>query len=616
MMGTNITSVGWPACGEIDVMENRGSSSTEVGGALHYSDSSNNHLYQARSYNLPTPGDSVTNFHTYAVEWTTNSIKWVVDGTTVQTWTSWSSSTGPYPAPFNQPFFIIMNLAIGGNYLGNPTDAQINAGTPFPSEMQVDYVRAYDYVATLPAAPTGLNVSPGNAKVYLSWDASTTGATGYKVKRATSSGGPYTTVASPATESYTDAGVSNCATYYYVVSATNSVGESANSSEKTAELGAFALAVNSGGSAAGQFVADANFAGGTQATPVTATINTSGLTAPAPQAVYQSERYGNFTYTFTGLTTGLNYKVRLHFAETYWTAVGQRQFNVFINGAQVLTNYDILAVAGAQYKATIQELTATASSGQIVVRSTTVTDNAKSSGIELLLPPPAAPAGLLADPGDSQVDLSWSPVTGATSYNVKRAPAGGGPYNSVSNGLTSTSFTDMGLTNGTTYYYVVSAMLAGCESTNSTPVSATPACSPPPAPTAGNNGPINAGATLNLTASTVPGATYSWTGPDGFTSTDQNPSIVNATTSASGLYSVTATTGSCASAPGTTMVTVNPPASLVIQFSDGNLILSWSGGTLQSATNVSGPWDDVSGATSPRTNPPAAAQEFYRLRLQ
>jgi beta-glucanase (GH16 family) len=525
MLGTNITSVGWPACGEIDVMESKGIWTNQVQGTIHYSDSSNNHLSQTKVYTLPMSGDSVTNFHTYAIEWATNSIQWLVDSNIVQTWTSWSSSTGPYPAPYNQPFFILMNLAIGGNYVTNPPDATINANTPFPGEMQVDYVRVYDFVASKPNAPTGLTASPGSAKVYLSWDASTSGATGYNVKRATNSGGPYTTVASPATNNYTDAGVSMCSTYYYVVSATNSLGESTNSSETTAALGGFALAVNSGGSGAGQFVADANFTGGTQATPVTTAIDTSGLVAPAPQAVYQTERYSNFTYTFTGLGTGLNYKVRLHFAETFWTAVGQRRFNVFINGAQVLTNFDIIAAAGAPNKATIQEFTATPSSGQIVVQYTTVTDNAKSSGIEILLPQPGTP-------------------------------------------------------------------------------------------TAGNNGPIWAGTTLNLTASAVPGATYNWSGPNGFSSTSQNPSITKASTNAGGFYSVTATVGGCVSAPGTTTVTVNPPASLAIQFSSGKATLSWPVGTLQSASNVTGPWYNIGGATSPYTNVATTPQEFFRLKLQ
>jgi hypothetical protein len=421
-----------------------------------------------------------------------------------------------------------MNVAVGGQFLGSPSDSTITNNTAFPGEMQIDYVRVYDDVpaALPPAPPTRVTAGPGDAKAFLNWDASSSGATGYKVKRAATSGGPYATIASSATTSHTDTNVSNCATYYYVVSATNSFGESTNSSEARLTLGAFALAVNSGGSAAGQFIADTNFSGGAQAAPAGATIDTSGVNAPAPQAVYQTERYGNFTYTFSGMTPGVSYNVRLHFAETYWTAVGQRRFNVFVNSTQVLTNFDIIAAAGAQDKATIKEFTTPANgSGQMVIQYATVTDNAKSSGIEILLPRP-------------------------------------------------------------------------------------------PAPTAGNNGPITAGVTLNLTASAVPGATYRWTGPDGFTSTDQNPSIANATTNASGLYSVTATTGSCTSAPGMTIGTVNPLVLLTIQFLDRKAILSWPCGTLQSATNVSGPWCDVSGATSPCSNSTPATQEFYRLRTQ
>jgi beta-glucanase (GH16 family) len=616
MMGTNITSVGWPACGEIDVMEFNGSWSNKVQGTIHYSDSGNNHLSQTAFRTFPTPGDSVTNFHTYAVEWTTNLIKWIVDGTTIQTWTVWSSSTGPYPAPFNQPFFLLMNVAVGGSYLGYPGDAVINANTVFPGEMQVDYARVYQYVTSAPEAPTGFTANAGNAQAFLNWDAPT-GATGYHVKRATNSGGPYTLVASPAVNSYVDTGVSSCASYYYVVTATNSIGESTNSSEAAVTLGAFALAVNSGGGAAAQFVADTGFAGGTQAAPSANAIDTSAVLSPAPQVVYQTERYGNFTYTLGGLTPGVNYKVRLHFAEFYWTAVGQRRFNVSINGAQVLTNFDVIAVAGAPNKATIQEFTTAANgSGQMVIQYATVTDNAKSSGIEILLPRPAAPAGLTATAGNSQVALNWNPSTGGASYNVNRSLISGGPYASVSSGLAGTNYTDTEVTNETTYYYVVSTVNAGCESTNSVEVSATPACTPPPNPTVGNNSPLYAGSTLDLTASTVPGAAYDWTGPDGFASTNQNPSIVNVTTNASGVYSLTVTVGSCASAPATTTVIVNPLVAVSIEPSGDTLTLLWSDGTLESATNITGPWTNISGATSPWPVTPTEPQEFYRVKLQ
>ncbi len=81
---------------------------------------------------------------------------------------------------------------------------------------------------------------------------------------------------------------------------------------------------------------------------------------------------------------------------------------------------------------------------------------------------------------------------------------------------------------------------------------------PPPAPAAANNGPLCAGGTLQLTASTVAGATYAWTGPNGFASALQNPTIAGATTAATGTYSVTATVGGLTSPPGTTVATINP----------------------------------------------------------
>jgi hypothetical protein len=86
---------------------------------------------------------------------------------------------------------------------------------------------------TIPVTPTGLAATAGNAQVALSWTASS-GATGYHVKRATSSGGPYTQVGAPTSASYTDTALANGTTYYYVVSALDSAGESANSAQVTA----------------------------------------------------------------------------------------------------------------------------------------------------------------------------------------------------------------------------------------------------------------------------------------------------------------------------------------------------------------------------------------------
>ncbi|MDE3100575.1 MAG: hypothetical protein KGJ88_13985, partial [Verrucomicrobiota bacterium] len=192
-------------------------------------------------------------------------------------------------------------------------------------------------VNTPPAAPTGLGATAGNAQVALSWTASS-GATSYNVKRATVSGGPYTTIANVSTTSYTDSSVTNGTTYYYVVSAVNSGGESANSSEASA-------------------------------------------TPSAPTA-------------------------------------------------------------------------------------------------------PPAPTGLTATAGNAQVALSWTASSGATSYNVKRATTSGGPYTTITN-VSSTSYTDSSVINGTTYYYVVSAVNSAGESANSSEASATP--SAPAAPAAPTN---------------------------------------------------------------------------------------------------------------------------------
>ncbi|HEV8244178.1 MAG TPA: malectin domain-containing carbohydrate-binding protein, partial [Polyangiaceae bacterium] len=118
------------------------------------------------------------------------------------------------------------------------------------------------------------------------------------------------------------------------------------------------LQINSGGGAVSPFAADQSFSGGNTYGTGSA-ISTVGVTDAAPAAVYQSERFGNFSYTVGGLTPNAAYTVRLHFAEIYWNAVGQRRFNVSINGTQVLTNFDIFAIAGAN-KAVVRDFAANA----------------------------------------------------------------------------------------------------------------------------------------------------------------------------------------------------------------------------------------------------------------
>src|SRR5262245_19380345 len=136
-------------------------------------------------------------------------------------------------------------------------------------------------------------------------------------------------------------------------------------------------------------------------------------------------------------------------------------------------------------------------------------DSIEASATPQGLTPPSAPAVLSATPGNGQVALSWSASSGATSYNVKRATVSGGPYTTIAS-PSSTSSTNSGLTNGTTYYYVVSAVNSAGESGNSPQVSATP--QPPPQPAEPTNvrassGPPKGGVTLKWTQSTTPGVT-------------------------------------------------------------------------------------------------------------
>jgi hypothetical protein len=233
--------------------------------------------------------------------------------------------------------------------------------------------------------PTGLTAIAGNNQVTLSWTASA-GASTYNVKRTTTSGLNYMLVKSGVTAtSFTDTTVTNGTTYFYVVSAQNASGESANSSEVGATPGPqiTTVAINAGGPAISPFAADTDFVGGTTINHAN-TINLTGVTNPAPMQVYQTARVGNFTYTIPGFTAGSSHTVRLHFAETYWTAAGKRKFNVSINGTQVLTNFDIFAAAGAMNKATIQQFTGNANaSGQYVIQFTSVLDKSLVSGIEV-----------------------------------------------------------------------------------------------------------------------------------------------------------------------------------------------------------------------------------------
>ncbi|MFZ0770912.1 MAG: malectin domain-containing carbohydrate-binding protein, partial [Candidatus Sulfotelmatobacter sp.] len=349
-----------------------------------------------------------------------------------------------------------------------------------------------------------------SSAIALSWTAVTPPAnctiSSYTVYGSTTNGftpGSGNLITSGLTStSYTNTGLTASTTYYYVVEAVDAEGSSSASAQASAETSAASsgteiVAIAAGGPAESNsgggdysFVADEDFSGGGDNSPVTATIN---LTQPganaAPMAVYQHGRAGVFTYTIPGLTAGSQYSVLLHFAETYFTAAGDREFNVAINGTSVLTNLDIYATVGKD-AALLETFTATAnSSGQIVIAFTLGAANQPLvMGIEIRSSSggscstvPSAPTGLTATASSSStIGLSWTAVTPPAnctinSYNVYRSTTSGFTPSSstlIASGVTGTSYSNTGLTASTTYYYVVEAVDAEGSSTASAQASA------------------------------------------------------------------------------------------------------------------------------------------------
>ena len=130
---------GWAASGEIDVMEAvnpAASGGNTVHGTLHYGGEWPANDSSGSQYQVST--DITTEFHDYALEWDVNEMRWYVDGVLYAMQNSWYSSSAAFPAPFNQPFYVLLNVAVGGNFPGSPT-----ASTVFPLTMEVDYVRVY-----------------------------------------------------------------------------------------------------------------------------------------------------------------------------------------------------------------------------------------------------------------------------------------------------------------------------------------------------------------------------------------------------------------------------------------------------------------------------------------
>jgi beta-glucanase (GH16 family) len=135
MLGDNISSVGWPGCGEIDIMELVGTYPSRISGTLHWKALSGSHLSKGANFSLTT-GDFSQQFHVFSIVWKPDVIKWYIDDQLYLECTATDVSPANYP--FNSDQFFIFNVAVGGDWPGPP-----DYNTSFPQRMFVDYVRVF-----------------------------------------------------------------------------------------------------------------------------------------------------------------------------------------------------------------------------------------------------------------------------------------------------------------------------------------------------------------------------------------------------------------------------------------------------------------------------------------
>jgi beta-glucanase (GH16 family) len=137
MLGANINTVSWPACGEIDIMELIGTFPGRTYGTMHWKNTSGTNSNKGSEFNLAS-GNFSDKFHVFSIIWEQDMIKWLVDDQLFLTTTR--SDVGAANYPFNAPEFLLFNVAVGGNWPGPP-----DANTQFPQRMFVDYVRVFQH---------------------------------------------------------------------------------------------------------------------------------------------------------------------------------------------------------------------------------------------------------------------------------------------------------------------------------------------------------------------------------------------------------------------------------------------------------------------------------------
>lgn len=147
----------WATSGELDIMEGWGSRPSDLCGTIHFGDVWPNNTYLTKEYTLPD--STVSDWHTYAIEWEAGEIRWYADDVLYSTQTNWYAVNRTFPAPFDQNFYLILNLAVGGHFdgVGDGTQADPTLfANGAQKQMQVDYVRVYqkDGKQTIPVKPS------------------------------------------------------------------------------------------------------------------------------------------------------------------------------------------------------------------------------------------------------------------------------------------------------------------------------------------------------------------------------------------------------------------------------------------------------------------------------